>query len=299
MTRGWARVLATGPAWLAMTVAPAPDLMAGAALAAPPPAPRSCHAPDGVAPVPDGEAWVGEDGAAGAGRRVPVAAFDIDRHEVTNRQFARFVQATGYVTEAERQGGGAVFVAPTTAVALDNPARWWRWVKGASWKAPTGEGSAASRQPDDPVVQVTYADAAAFAQWAGRALPSEAQWERAARGLQSEARPQSAWAYDGEGHPTANTFQGPFPVADSGEDGYRGLAPAGCFAANDFGVYDMIGNAWEWTTSAAPDGQGRVVKGGSFLCSFDYCANFRPAGWQAQEMDLPTSHIGFRTTSRA
>jgi len=291
-----ALALAWVPALAALTVAPAPSIEGVARAGAP--APRSCHAPDGRAQIPAGEARLGEDGDARPGRPTPVPAFDIDRHEVTNRQFAAFVKATGYVTEAERQGGGAVFAAPTTPVALDNAARWWTWSKGASWKAPTGPGSAAARQPDDPVVQVTYADAAAYAQWAGRALPTEAQWERAARGLQTQGRPQSAWAYGDDGRPIANTYQGVFPVVDEGTDGHRGLAPAGCFPANDFGVYDMIGNAWEWTTALAPDGQRRVVKGGSFLCAFNYCANFRPAGWQAQEIDLPTSHIGFRTVSR-
>lgn len=289
------RTLALVSALLSLTAAPRPVTYGAARAAAP--APRSCHAPGGVAVVPAGEAWLGEDGSAAPGRRVPVAAFNIDRHETTNRQFSAFVQATGYVTEAERQGGGAVFVAPDTQVSLDSPARWWRWTKGASWKAPNGPDSTIARLPDDPVVQVTYADAQAYARWAGRALPTEAQWERAARGRQSEARPQSAWAYDDTGRPIANTYQGPFPVADSGQDGYRGLAPAGCYPANAFGVYDMIGNAWEWTSATASDGQRRIVKGGSFLCSFDYCANFRPAGWQAQEVDLPTSHIGFRTVS--
>jgi formylglycine-generating enzyme required for sulfatase activity len=150
---------------------------------------------------------------------------------------------------------------------------------------------------EDPVVQVTYADAHAYAAWAGRALPDEVQWERAARGDQDGEVAPSAWAYDTQGKPIANTWQGVFPVANRRSDGYPDLAPVGCFPPNAFGLQDMIGNAWEWTTGRSD--RGRVVKGGSFLCAFDYCANFRPAGWQAQEADLPTSHIGFRTIAPA
>jgi formylglycine-generating enzyme required for sulfatase activity len=248
--------------------------------------------------VPAGEVLLGEDGADKPGKRVKVAAFRIDRHEVTNRQFAAFVAATGYRTEAEIQGAGAVFVVPSHLDGLADAAQWWKLTKGAFWRSPAGPGSGIAGRMDDPVVQVTYADAQAYARWAGRDLPDEAQWERAARGAQAGTAPPSSWAYDGQGRPIANTWQGAFPVADAGEDGYRGLAPVGCFKPNDFGLYDMIGNAWEWTSQAQAGGSSRIVKGGSFLCSFDYCANFRPAGWQAQEADLPTSHIGFRTVAR-
>jgi len=260
-----------------------------------PAAARSCHAAEGAAYVPAGEVLLGEDGPGRPGRRVAVAAFWIDRHEVTNRQFAAFVAATGYRSQAELQGAGAVFTHPEHVDGLDDPAQWWRLVRGADWRHPRGPGSEIGDRMQEPVVQVTFADAQAYARWAGRALPSEAQWERAARGDQSGEVAPSAWAYDGEGEPIANTWQGVFPVLNTKADGYAGLAPVGCFKPNALGLYDMIGNAWEWTTK--PSDRGRVVKGGSFLCAFDYCANFRPAGWQAQEADLPTSHIGFRTIS--
>lgn len=254
----------------------------------------SCGAVGGEVVVPAGEVSVGEDGEAGPGRKTVVKAFAIDRHEVTNRQFAAFVRATAYVTDAERDGGGAVFVAPTAPQASAGPEHWWRYAPGASWRRPQGPGGEAAWL-DAPVVQVTRRDAEAYAAWAGRRLPTEAEWERAARGRQAGPRDQASWAYGADGAPTANTWQGVFPVADARTDGYGGLAPVGCFPPNDFGLQDMIGNAWELTATPAPDGVRVLVKGGSFLCAFNYCANFRPAAWQAQEEDLGTSHIGFRT----
>ncbi len=262
-------------------------------------APKACAHLDGDVSIPAGEVLLGEDGDASPGRRVRVAAFRIDRHEVTNRQFAAFVRATGYRTQAEVEGAGAVFVTPEHLQGLDDAAQWWRLKRGASWRAPTGPGSDIVGRMDEPVVQVTYADAQAYARWTGRALPDEAQWERAARGRHTQGAKPSSWAYDASGRPTANTWQGVFPVMDSADDGHHGLAPVGCFQPNAFGLYDMIGNVWEWTREARPGSPDRVVKGGSFLCAFNYCANFRPAGWQAQEADLPTSHIGFRTIAPA
>jgi formylglycine-generating enzyme required for sulfatase activity len=253
----------------------------------------SCGAADGTARVPAGAVLLREDGEGRPGQAVRTQAFSIDRHEVTNRQFAAFVTATGYVTEAERQGAGAVFVVPADLQGLD-AGQWWRLIRGADWRRPRGPAGPAARL-NDPVVQVTYADAQAYARWAGRRLPTELEWERAARGDQAGPRKPQAWAYTPEGKPLANTWQGVFPVVDQGEDGYRGVAPVGCFGAGDFGLYDMIGNVWEWTAQAADDPASRLVKGGSYLCAFNYCANFRPAAWQAQEADLPTSHIGFRT----
>lgn len=252
-----------------------------------------CDVQDGRIFVPAGSVLLGEDGAGRPGHKVDVAAFWIDRHEVTNRQFAAFVQATGYRTEAERAGGSAIFVQPTEPVALDNAGAWWRYRKGADWRHPLGPGSDIAGREDLPVIHVDYADASAYAHWSGGALPDEAQWERAARGDQTVARDPRSWAYEGDSHPVANSWQGVFPVRDTGGDGYVGLAPVGCFPANSFGLRDMVGNVWEWTRGQR-EGSG-LIKGGSYLCAMNYCANFRPAAFQAQERDLGTSHIGFRT----
>ncbi|MET3826017.1 formylglycine-generating enzyme required for sulfatase activity [Sphingomonas sp. PvP055] len=245
---------------------------------------------------------------------VEVAAFDLDRHEVTNRQFAAFVAATGYVTQAERPGGGAfVFKPPTNPVETPNPAQWWRFVKGADWRHPHGPATDLAGRAELPVVDVSYADAAAYAHWAGRALPSEEQFEAAARaGLRDpDARPDTRHA---------NTWQGRFPDTNSGEDGYVGPAPVGCFEPNVLGAHDLIGNVWEWTKSwyvpghgafvtgdgtpgnpsydpRQPGARARVIKGGSFLCASNYCARYRPAARHAQEETLAASHLGFRTIS--
>lgn len=238
---------------------------------------------------------LGEDGEGQPGRKVAVSSFWIDRHEVTNRQFAAFVASTGYRTTAEREGGSAIFAPPGGAIDLNNAADWWRYRKGADWRHPHGPGSSIDGRGDWPVIHVDYEDAAAYARWAGAALPSEAQWERAARGDQTGTRHPHSWAYDSKGRPTANSWQGVFPVHDTGADGYVGLAPVGCFSRNGFGLHDMVGNVWEWT-SEERGGKG-IIKGGSYLCAMNYCANFRPAAFQAQELDLGTSHIGFRTIS--
>jgi formylglycine-generating enzyme required for sulfatase activity len=271
-----------------LTLSAGPLLALTQAVAAAP----ACHATDGRARIPAGVVLFGEDGPDRPGRAEAVPAYAIDRHEVTNRQFARFARTTGYRTEAERNGGGAVFVAPGGPVPLDDPRRWWRYVRGADWRHPRGPGSSLPNHPDEPVVQVTLADAEAYARWAGGSLPTERQWERAARGNQIAPRDPHAWASAADGSPRANIHTGRFPDMDDGADGHAGLGPVGCFPPNSFGVYDMIGNAWEWV-SGTRSGSGRV-KGGSFLCSAHYCSNFRPAAFQAQEEDLPTSHIGFR-----
>lgn len=257
-----------------------------------PPLPvNRCDTRDGRVDIPAGTVLLGEDGENRPGRPEPVAAFAIDRHEVTNDQFARFVAATGYRTQAEREGASAVFVQPTEPVPLDNAARWWRFVAGADWRHPQGPATDIAGHGDEPVVQVTREDAEAYAKWAGGNLPSEAQWERAARGRQDGAVAPASWAFDDHDKARANVWEGPFPVADTGGDGFKGIAPVGCFEANDFGVRDMVGNVWEWT---AGEGGVGLIKGGSYLCAMNYCANFRPAGFQAQERDLGTSHIGFR-----
>jgi len=266
-------------------------LLAGAGKGALPSTAPRCDTRDGPVLVPAGTVMLGEDGSARPGRAVAVPAFAIDRHEVTNRQFAAFVAATGYRTQAEREGASAVFVQPTGQVPLDDAARWWRFVAGADWRHPQGPGSGIAGRGDDPVVHVTREDAEAYARWAGGALPDEAQWERAARGRQHGPAEPVGWAFDKEQKARANVWEGAFPIVDTGADGFKGIAPVGCFGANDFGAYDMVGNVWEWT---AGKGDVGLVKGGSYLCAMNYCANFRPAGFQARERDLGTSHIGFR-----
>lgn len=272
----------------AVTLGAAPPLPVASAGAG-----ARCDARDGRVLVPAGTVLLGEDGEGRPGRKVAVAAFWIDRHEVTNRQFAAFVAATGYRTAAERAGGSAVFVQPTGPVDLDNAGNWWRYRQGAEWRHPDGPGSDIAGREDWPVVQVDYEDAAAYARWVGAELPGEAQWERAARGDQVGPRDPRRWAYHGDEHPTANSWQGVFPIRDTGADGYVGLAPVGCFDGNSFGLHDMVGNVWEWTSEQR--GGSGLIKGGSYLCAMNYCANFRPAAFQAQELDLGTSHIGFRT----
>lgn len=244
-----------------------------------------------------------------------VAAFDIDAHEVTNRQFAAFVAATGHVTEAERPGGGAfVFAPPAAGAGMPDPASWWRFVPGASWRHPHGPGSGIAGRDNEPVVDVTYADAHAYAEWAGRALPTEEQFEAAARiGVRDPDAAPDLHA--------ANYWQGRFPQANTRADGWLGPAPAGCFARSPIGSYDLIGNVWEWTRSwylpthgvlvtgdgtpgnpsfdpRQPGARARVIKGGSFLCAANYCARYRPAARHAQEQTLAASHLGFRTVSR-
>lgn len=259
-----------------------------------------------------------------------VGDFWMDRHDVTNAQFARFVAATGYVTLAERvpdvarhpglpppmrQAGSVVFMMPDG----QGPGR-WRYVPGANWRHPQGPGSGIEGMGNHPVVHVAYEDALAYARWLGRELPTEAQWEYAARGgLDGEPY---VWgpAFLPQGQARANTWQGPFPARNEGADGHAGTSPVGCFAANGFGLYDMAGNVWQWTSSwyqpghggqarqplrlvgadAMPDahmpaGPAKVIKGGSHLCAPNHCARYRPAARQGREIDSGTSHIGFRT----
>ena len=244
----------------------------------------------------------------GPPREVEVDGFWMSRTEVTNAQFAEFVEETGYTTRAERpppalpgappellQPGSAVFRVPTP----DNP-NWWTWMPGAMWQQPSGPGSSIAGRGNDPVVQVTFEDAEAYASWAGVSLPSEEQWEYAAR-AGSPVLPEPV---DEAGNAVANYYQGVFPARDLGEDGFTSRAPAGCFEPNAFGLHDMIGNVWEWTTGgsgSASEGAlpTRIIKGGSFLCAANYCARYRPAARQYQEIDLGTDHIGFRVVDMA
>jgi formylglycine-generating enzyme required for sulfatase activity len=257
-------------------------------------------------------------------RDVRVEGFWMDERPVTVAEFRRFVKATGHVTTAERPPeaadypdadpamlvpGSIVFRPTPGPVPLDDWRRWWQWVPGACWHRPEGPGSDTYTRAKHPVTQVTHEDALAYAEWAGKALPSEQEWERAARGGLDGAT--FAWG-DEElpgGREMANTWRGEFPWR-----GYRGTSPVGTFPANGFGLYDMTGNVWEWTTTTfdaaelsagccGPDEPGghiprRVIKGGSHLCAPSYCLRYRPAARQGEPVDSSTGHIGFRCVVR-
>lgn len=251
--------------------------------------------------------------------------FELSSHEVTNAEFAQFISATNYKTRAEKgwaasdargpgvdmAPGSAVFIAPEKS----RNTHWWQLVGGANWKNPLGPNQGAY-DPMAPVVHITREDAIAYADWAGARLPSEAEWEYAARGGLDGELMSWAEAEDAALKDKANTWQGLFPVINSADDGHIGVAAVGSYPANGFGLYDMIGNVWEWTSSnyypshnaeqlsvSYPQGydpaQGKdipvgVIKGGSFLCAKSYCFRYRPAARQAQDLIFGTSHIGFR-----
>jgi len=264
---------------------------------------------------------------------VLVSGFWMDEHEVTNAEFAEFVKATGYITVAERPLdpkdypgvpkenlviGSPVFAPPEREVSLDDPGQWWRYVAGANWYHPQGPLSSIMNKPNDPVVQVCYVDAGAYAKWAGKRLPTEAEWEYAAKGGKEnkkyywgeELKPAGKWM--------ANIFQGTFPNKNSLEDGYAFLAPVRSFPPNAYGLYDMEGNVWEWcsdyyrpdyyqtsekenpkgpATSYDPDEPNvvkRVVRGGSFLCSDQYCIRYKAGSRGKGEVKSASNNLGFR-----
>lgn len=231
-----------------------------------------------------------------------VDGFWISAHAVTNAEFAHFAEATGYVTLAEREGpdlgGGAVFDPGRVMDDGSGGRGWWHFDADANWRRPQGESSSTEGREHFPVVQIAFEDAIAYARWRGHDLPSEAEWERAARGgLDGMAY---AWGNDvrpGGAH-LANHWQGAFPFEDTGADGHAGLAPVGCFPANGYGLYDMTGNVWEWTSDVWGRSGHRVIKGGSFLCSDSYCHRYRPAARQPGDETFSTEHLGFRTAWR-
>lgn len=237
-------------------------------------------------------------------REVAVAGFWIDRHPVTNEQFARFVAATRYVTQAEQPDaqGSMVFQEPAQPATQHQDAACWHWTPGADWRHPRGPETSSLSLAQHPVVQVTLADALAYCVWAGGALPSEAEWEYAARG----GRRGAIFTWGNEERPNgrfmANTWQGHFPWHNTAEDGFRWTSPVGSFPANGFGLLDMAGNVWEWTNDPyrvpATPASHHVVKGGSYLCAPGSCFRYRPAARQPH----PTSHgacdLGFRLVIR-
>jgi formylglycine-generating enzyme required for sulfatase activity len=298
-------------------------------------------APPGMTWIPPGEFWMGsEDPQAPDARpvhRVALAGFWMDTTEVTNAAFERFVEATHYVTDAERKLEGAlpgaaaaeltpgavVFAPLAGGVSLADARAWWRWLPGASWRHPEGPGSTLKGRSRHPVVLVSWTDATAYARWAGKRLPTEAEWEYAARGGRErgryvwgdEARPGGRWP--------ANVWQGHFPDHDSAEDGFHGTAPVASFPANGFGLYDMAGNVWEWCADwyrpdyyavsplrsprgpdagddpAEPGVPKRSMRGGSWLCSDSYCMAYLPGRRGKGAADTGLSHLGFRCVRSA
>jgi formylglycine-generating enzyme len=257
--------------------------------------------------VPGSTKGYPEERPGGATR---VAGFWIDRTEVTHAQFADFARATGYVTVAERAGVAAVFRSPSEAELGERSHGWWRLTHGSSWRHPDGPDSGAAAA--EPAVEIAFDDAVAYARWLGRTLPTEAEWELAARAGRDDESLHRA-PRDAAGLPTANFWQGEFPTVNTAEDGFAARAPVGCYPANAFGLHDMVGNVWEWTTDRyrsphplhvpgppAPSAadEPRVIKGGSFLCAPNFCARYRVSARHAQEPGTAASHIGFRTVAR-
>jgi formylglycine-generating enzyme len=315
----------------------------------PPPGP----APAGMKWIPGGEFIMGTDDANSMpnerpAHRVRLDGYWIDETPVTNAQFRKFVEATGYLTTAERpvdwkelkkqvppgtpkppneklQPGSLVYTPPDHPVDLRDMSQWWTWTTGANWRHPEGPSSTIDPKDNDPVVQVSWDDAVAYAKWAGKRLPTEAEWEYAARG---GAKTNTRYWWGDEFCPggkfMCNTFTGEFPFKNTAEDGFAVVAPVKSFPANGYGLYDMAGNVWNWcsdiyaadmhariqdsdmcfnptgpTTSfnptrAVPASVERVTKGGSFLCNPNYCESYRPTARRGTPPDTGSGHVGFR-----
>jgi sulfatase modifying factor 1 len=303
------------------------------------------QSPEGMVWIPGGQFWMGADEEDEA--RFPEAlprhlvyvdGFWMDRTEVTNAQFAEFVKATGYQTVADREikpgdfpgadptkhfPGSAIFSPPEGDVPLDDHYQWWKYVQGASWRRPEGPSSNIDDRMNHPVVHVCWEDAAAYAQWAGKRLPTEAEWEFAARGALD--RKPYIWGDDlmPDDRWQTNIWQGKFPSDNTADDGYLTTAPVASFAPNGYGLYDMAGNVWEWcadwyrfdyyrySSNQNPQGPDssydplepgvakRVQRGGSFLCCDQYCARYRPGARHPGAVDSGASHTGFRCVKDA
>jgi sulfatase modifying factor 1 len=310
-------------------------------------------APEGMVWIPGGEFSMGAADPRGADdndvgmhatddsrpiHRVYVDGFWMDKTEVTNAQFAAFVKATGYVTIADKQpraedfpgappenlvAGSVIFAPPDHPVPLDNHFQWWAYVKGANWRHPLGPNSSIEGKDNDPVVHVAYEDAVGYLTWARKRLPTEAEWEFAARGgLTGQLYP---WGNDfkRDAHWMLNSHQGHFPDHDAGDDRFTGIAPVAQFAANGYGLFDVAGNVWEWVSDwyrpdyyaqlaaergvarnppgpaasfdpSEPDQRKRVQRGGSFLCTDQYCSRYMVGTRGKGDPDTGTNHVGFR-----
>ncbi|MGE3908238.1 MAG: formylglycine-generating enzyme family protein [Chloroflexota bacterium] len=318
---------------------------------------RTSTAPPGPPPaknmkwIPGRTFWMGSDlkqyPEENPPHQVTVDGFWIDQFQVTVEEFRKFVRATGYKTVAERPldpsyypdldpeqlvPGSMVFQKPKTRVTMDTINNWWSWVPGASWKNPEGPGSNVNKREKHPVVHVCWEDVAAYAAWAGKEIPTEAEWELAARGGLEGAMFTWGNEENPKGRYMANHWQGEFPYQNLRKDGYEGTAPVGSFPANGYGLYDMAGNVWEWTsdffTPRHPDQMShaccmptnprvisadasydlndpgsshiprRVIKGGSHLCAPNYCLRYRPSARQPQMVESSMAHIGFRCIVR-
>ncbi|MCA0422190.1 MAG: formylglycine-generating enzyme family protein [Proteobacteria bacterium] len=312
--------------------------------------PRPGLVPRGMVRIEGGTFLMGSDShyaEEAPAHRVSVDSFWIDVHPVTNRQFKRFVRDTGHVTFAERKpdpkdypgakpemiyAGSLTFTPPDHPVDTRIFGQWWSFLRGADWRHPYGPGSHIHGLDDHPVVHVAYSDVLAYAQWAGKDLPTEAEWEFAARGGLEGA--EFAWGDEltPEGRHMANTWQGHFPNENTMDDGFARTSPVGHYPANGYGLHDMIGNVWEWTADWYTDCHtadpakpcciphnprgGRiedsldptmpeiriprkVLKGGSHLCTPQYCRRYRPAARHAEAVDTSTSHLGFRCVRRS
>lgn len=309
-------------------------------------APPAGEAPEGMVWVPGGEASIGTNDRNSfsnerPANKVHLDPFWMDTHEVTNAEFAAFVEATGYITTAEKPvdweelkkqlppgtpkpadslmaAGSLVFYSDSTAHASQGVDAWWKWTTGSNWQHPEGPESDLEGRDDHPVVHISWEDADAYARWAGKRLPTEAEWEFAARGGLVNKR--FSWGEDdpADNFQLANIWYGTFPSNNTMEDGFEGTAPVGSFPPNGFGLYDMSGNVWEWCQdwyspeihlslaslthcnnpsgpeSSAASEPLKVIKGGSFLCHVSYCESYRPSARQGNTMDTGMSHIGFR-----